>query len=377
MILKLGFLGVIFFAGTLVGHGQVGPVGQHQRCAGFDRIFFHFQKAVSAEELAEAKDSFNEAAESAKGEENTEESSKSQYVGAFAVVVANHKNVAQITAGAEAEGAVSVEAIAKVKYATTADGSAGRSDNHIFDEAVEWAEEVLDPRGGGRRNPRSAPPTPVAEYTFVKNDSEHCHVAMGLPAYGASDERRIPAMMLSAVLGSGTSSRLFQAVREEKALVYSVYNTITQCSDASSFATYMSCTDDNVIEAMETVARVYSGLLKEGLEKGELDRAKRLLKGANVRSMESTESRMYRLAVNHMLDVLADTGYEGYVSLEWVKLDGSTGGLEERLERIDAVTEEQVMAVAEDILRSGRLNTVVLGKGNRKIKGFDRSCLDF
>lgn len=227
-----------------------------------------------------------------------------------------------------------------------------------LEEAVEWAEATLDQRGGGHRNPRSAPPTPVAEYSFVKNDSDHCHVAMGFPAYGASDERRIPSMMLSAVLGSGTSSRLFQAVREENALVYSVYNSVVQCSDASSFTAYMSCTDDNVVEAMETVAAVYSELLKEGLEKGELDRAKRLMKGANVRSMESTESRMYRLAVNHMLN-------------------GSTGGLEERLARIDAVTEEQVMAVAEDILRPGRLNTVVLGKGNGEIKGFDRSRLDF
>ncbi len=225
-----------------------------------------------------------------------------------------------------------------------------------IEETVAWAEETLDGMSGGQRNIRSAPGTPVSEYRFVKGDAEHCHVAMGFPSYGASHPDRMAVSMLSAVLGSGTSSRLFQAVREQKALVYSVYTTVAQCSDASSMTTYMSCTDDNVIEAMETTAGVFAGLLENGLEDGELERAKRLIKGANVRSMESTEHRLYRLGVNHMLN-------------------GSTESLEERLARIDAVTEDDVMRVAGDILRGDRLNTVVLGKGNRRIRNYDPAAL--
>ncbi len=233
--------------------------------------------------------------------------------------------------------------------------AAGSAD---IDDTVAWAEETLDCKAGGQRNVRSAPPTPVSEYRFVKNEADHYQVAMGFPSYGASHDDRMAVTMLSAVLGSGTSSRLFQAVREKKALVYSVYSTVSQCSDASSLTTYMSCTDENVIEAMETTVSVYSGLLKDGLEKGELERAKRLIKGANVRAMESTEHRLYRLGVNHMLN-------------------GSIESLEQRLERIDAVTEEDVMRVAEDLLRPDRLNTVVLGKGARKIKNYDPSGLAF
>lgn len=225
-----------------------------------------------------------------------------------------------------------------------------------IDDTVRWAEETLDGMSGGARNPRSPPRTPKSEYRFVKGDAEHCHVAMGFPSYGASHPDRMAASMVSAVLGSGTSSRLFQNVREKKALVYSVYSTVSQNSDASSLTTYMSCTDKNVIEAMETVASVISDFLKEGLEKGELERAKRLVKGANVRSMESTEHRLYRLGVNHMLN-------------------GSTEVLEDRLARIDAVTEDDVMRVAEDLLRADRLNTVVLGKGNREIRNYDSSAL--
>lgn len=179
---------------------------------------------------------------------------------------------------------------------------------------------------------------------------------MGFPAYGSDHKDRTAATMLAAVMGMGTSSRLFQEVREKKALVYSIYTTVSQCSDASSLATYMSCTDANVIEAMETVASVTSDLVKDGLEPGELERAKRLVKGANVRSMESTTNRLYRLGVNHMLN-------------------GSHQTLEERLAAIDAVTEDDVMRVAQDLLRGDRLNTVVLGKGNREIRKYDASAL--
>lgn len=227
-----------------------------------------------------------------------------------------------------------------------------------LDETVAWAEDVLDGMSGGQRNRRDPPKRPESGYRFVKGDAEHCHVAMGFPSYGASHPDRMAASMLSAVLGSGTSSRLFQNVREKKALVYSVYTTVSQNSDASSLTAYMSCTDKNVVEAMGTVSEVVSGLLKEGLEKGELERAKRLVKGANVRAMESTEHRLYRLGMNHMLN-------------------GSSETLEQRLDRIDAVTEDDVMRVAEDILREDALNVVVLGKGNREIKGFDLSSLAF
>ena len=227
-----------------------------------------------------------------------------------------------------------------------------------LDSTVAWAESALDGRAGGRRNVRTEPPLPKADYEFVKSEADHLQVAMGFPSYGASHEDRSAVTMLSAVLGSGTSSRLFQSVRERKALVYSVYTTVSQESDASSLAAYMSCTDKNVEEAMSTSVKEFGKLLSEGLEKGELDRAKNLVKGANVRAMESTEHRLYRLCVNNLLN-------------------GSTESLEERLAKIDAVTEDDVMRVAGDILRPERLNVVVLGKAGRSVRNLDISDLGF
>ena len=226
------------------------------------------------------------------------------------------------------------------------------------EKTAEWAGNVLDGMSGGARNRRGAPPAPEAGYSFTENDADHYQIAMGFPAYGASHKDRAAVSLLAAVLGSGTSSRLFQGVREKKALVYSVYSAVSQYSDSSCLATYMSCTGPNVAESMSTAASEIGKLLREGLEKGELERTKRLLKGANVRAMESTDSRLYRLGVNHMLNGSAET-------------------LEERLARIDAVTGEDVMRAAEDILRPGRLNIAVLGRKNRKIRDFDLQSLSF
>ncbi len=227
-----------------------------------------------------------------------------------------------------------------------------------LDETVAWAEETLDKMSGGKRNVRKVPHTPEAKYEFVKNDSDHYQVAMGFPSYSSSNPDRMAMSMMSAVLGSGTSSRLFNDVREKKALVYSIFTSIAQNSDASSTTVYMSCTKENVEEAMQTTSEVIGKFLKEGLEKGELDRAKRLIKGANVRAMESTDNRLYRLGVNHMLN-------------------GSTETLEQRLAKIDTVTEDDVMRVAEDLLKFDRMNVVVLGKTCRPLKEYDMNKLSF
>ncbi len=233
--------------------------------------------------------------------------------------------------------------------------AAGAAD---IDETVEWAEATFDGMSGGRANPRSEPSMPSSEYRFIENKADHYQVAMGFPMPKEEIGNRYAVNMLSAVLGSGTSSRLFQDVREKKALVYSIYSTMSLHSDAASLSVYMSCTDGNVIEAMTTTSKVFGDLLAEGLKEGELDRAKRLVKGANIRHMESTESRLYRLGVNHMLN-------------------GGTETLEERLDMIDAVTEEDLMSLAERVLVSDRLNTVVLGERSRKLKHLDASMLSF
>ncbi|MCL1811480.1 MAG: insulinase family protein [Methanomassiliicoccaceae archaeon] len=225
------------------------------------------------------------------------------------------------------------------------------------EEALSWAEGMFDGLSGKKEMKRKTPPTPKAGYSFTENSSEHYHVAMGFPAYGPDHKDRVPLTLLSAVIGSGTSSRLFQEVREKKALVYSIYNVVEQHSDAGALCTYLSSTDENVVEGMETTANVYRSIRDNGLEKGELERTKNLIKGVLVRSMESTERRMYRLGREFLLS-------------------GKYQTLGDRLKAISDATEEDVMRVASDIIKGSRLNVSVLGRKNKDIEGFSISGLD-
>lgn len=98
--------------------------------------------------------------------------------------------------------------------------------------------------------------------------------------------------------------------------------------------------------------------MNNGLKDGELDRAKRLTKGINIRTMESTENSLHRLGMYHILN-------------------NRTESLEERLIKIDNVTCEDIMHVANDVLNGDHLNIVVLGNGDDKIKDYDNSNSDF
>jgi len=225
------------------------------------------------------------------------------------------------------------------------------------EEVLSWAEDNFDCLTGKKKTIREKPSIPKAGYTFTKNKSEHYHVALGFPAYDPDHPDKVPLSLMGAVIGSGTSSRLFQEVREKKALVYSIYNTVEQHSDSGALCTYMSSTEENVIEAIKTTAHTYKSIRDSGLEKGELERTKNLIKGALVRSMESTERRLYRLGVEYLLN-------------------GKYQSLGQRLDAISKVTEEDVMRVASDVIKGSRLNLSVLGRKNREIEKFNLSELD-
>lgn len=133
---------------------------------------------------------------------------------------------------------------------------------------------------------------------------------------------------------------------------------LEQYSDAGSMAAFFSSTEDNVVEAVETVADEMARLLREGISEWELEKAKNIIRGSMIRNMESTTSRMYRLARSYVLR-------------------GEAVPFQADLDRLDAVGEEDVMSVAEDIIRHDRLNVVVYGKDSGKLSSLDIGSLEF
>lgn len=224
-------------------------------------------------------------------------------------------------------------------------------------EVMDWAEDGFDAMPDGRPNERAAPRVVDGGYRHFERKEDHCYVGMGFPAYDAADPRRPALTMLNAVLGSGSSSRMFQQVREERALVYSVYNYVDQNSDGSSIGTFFSSTEENVLEAVETVGKVLRGIKEDGVTPEELSKARNLVKGANIRRAESTEHELYRLARGTMLT-------------------GNAATLDDWLKRMDAVTAEDVMAVADDIIRSDLLTVTMYGRKVKSMKRFSASQIE-
>ncbi len=224
-------------------------------------------------------------------------------------------------------------------------------------DVMSWAEENFDAMPDGKANERHGPKVTDGLYKHYLRKEDHCYVGMGFPGFEASDKRRPALQMLNAVLGSGMSSRMFQRVREEKALVYSIYNYVDQNSDGSSIATFFSSTEENVLEAVETAGKVYRSIREEGVTKEELVKARNLVKGALVRRSESTEHELYRLARSTMLA-------------------GSPVSLNDWLDAFDTVTADDIMAVADDVIKNDLLTVTMYGNKVKAMKGFKPSQIE-
>jgi predicted Zn-dependent peptidase len=122
-------------------------------------------------------------------------------------------------------------------------------------------------------------------------------------------------------------------------------------------AAYMSSTEDNVVQAITTSAAVMKELRDEGLRKGELERARNLLKGATARKMESTDHRLYRLTRSFMLT-------------------GRAEPFKNDLNELDRVTEEDVMRVAGNIISSKKLNIAIYGKRTKELRSMSADQID-
>jgi predicted Zn-dependent peptidase len=164
------------------------------------------------------------------------------------------------------------------------------------------------------------------------DSSEQAHLMLGVPAIDQYDDRRHVLGVLNAALGGGMSSRLFQQVREQRGLAYSVYSAVDCYADIGSLSIYAGCSPNRLGEVAVVVGDVLDGLARGGLSDAELARGKGQLRGGLVLGLEDTGSRMTRIAtaeLNH----------------------GEHHTVEHELGRIDAVTEEQVGELAGELLR--------------------------
>lgn len=226
--------------------------------------------------------------------------------------------------------------------------AAGRVEH---DDVVRWVYERL--AGLGQAScPVTERPLTRAPSTEVwrEKDIEQVHLCIGGPGLSRSDDRRFAAHILDMALGGGMSSRLFQELREERGLVYSVYSFHTAFAGAGLFGVYAATSPEHVQEVVDCITGELEAVLRDGLRPDELERAKEQLKGGLLLSMENTSTRMSRLAKGELF--------------EEPVLDP-----DELVERIDRVSADDVAEVAHALL--GRRPWTMTAVGPRVPVSFD------
>lgn len=186
------------------------------------------------------------------------------------------------------------------------------------------------------------PPRVKGGLVVRKKRLEQAHLCLGLRGIPLGHKDRYAAHALNAVLGGSVSSRLFQEVREKRGLAYSIYSYLSSFSDSGTLTVYAATRPREAPRVLDLVCKEIRRLRTKGLERKELERAKNQMKGSLMLSLESTHSRMSKLAKDEL--------YEGrHVSLD------------EMMAEIDRVSPAQVHRLSRELLEVDGLAVTALG----------------
>jgi predicted Zn-dependent peptidase len=190
--------------------------------------------------------------------------------------------------------------------------------------------------------PEGAPHLPQAQVRFQRKETEQVHVCLGAPGLPRGDERRFAVRVLDAIFGGLSSSRLFQAVREERGLAYSVYSFSGQYTDTGQIGLYVGTRPDNLAAAMQVVASELDALRDAPVGDDELARARENVKARVVLALESSSARMNRLGASTLYD------------LPLLEAD-------ELMARVDAVRLDDLSELVEELWAPERLSAAGIG----------------
>jgi predicted Zn-dependent peptidase len=217
---------------------------------------------------------------------------------------------------------------------------AGNVDHAAVVRRVRTAFDASDGRGGYPTARRQDQSRAAARATVVGEETEQANIVLGTHGISRFDDRRFTAGVLSAALGGGMSSRLFQRIREERGLAYSIYTFSNSYTDTGQFGIYAGCQPGKADEVISLITGELAAVAEGGLTEAEVQRGKGQMRGAVVLGLEDSGSRMSRIGKSELVysDVL---------------------GVDELISRIDAVTAADAADLADDLLHRPRALSVV------------------
>lgn len=210
------------------------------------------------------------------------------------------------------------------------------------EEAVKLVEKALGRKSKKSSNVKRKKPKPVSFQEFRYRNCEQVHVLMGQPSCGYSDKHRFESYIANAVLGGGMTSRLYQKIREKKALAYSVYSYLHAFTDSGLNMVYAGTTQKNLKKTMGAIEKEVMSLLDKGVSKKELEFFRKQVEGTILLGADDIENRMNSLGVNEMI-------FGEYRSVERV------------LDEISAVTVGSIKDYFQKYMDSEKFGIYILG----------------
>ncbi len=219
--------------------------------------------------------------------------------------------------------------------------AAGNLDHSQFVEAV--AQKFSPLAAGNALLEEQAPEAGARVILRNKKSLEQVQICLGVPAPPITDDNRYATLILNTVLGGGMSSRLFQTIREERGMVYSIYSDLSPYRDTGTLCIYAGTAAGKALEVVNLILAEFRKLKEAPLSQEELTRAKDQLKGNILMGLESSNSRMANLARQEMYFHQFSTA-------------------EEIIARIDVVEPAQVQAMAQRLFVPERIAVTLLGR---------------
>src|SRR3984957_4618054 len=207
-----------------------------------------------------------------------------------------------------------------------------------FGPVLDRAGEPAPPRLNGRRSGSGA--EAGAGTALVSRGIEQANLVLGCEGMARTDDRRFALGGLNAAFGGGMPSRLFQEVRENRGLAYSVYSFSSQHADTGMWGIYVGCLPAKADEVLAICAEEIGKVVDGGLTDAELARGKGQVRGSIVLGLEDPSSRMSRLGKSELVSPRLEP-------------------VDEVLAAIDAVTHDDVRAVAAEILTRPKALAIV------------------
>jgi predicted Zn-dependent peptidase len=200
-------------------------------------------------------------------------------------------------------------------------------------------------------------PTATPHITLKRKKSlEQVQFCLGVPAPRVNDSSRYGVYLLNTMLGGGMSSRLFQTIREDQGLAYSIYSEMNPFRDTGSLCVYAGTSVDKTEKVLRLTLEELRRLKEETVSEAELKRAKDQLKSNMVIGLESSGSRMSNLARQQMYF-------------------GRFFGVDEIIEEIEAVSSADVQELAQQLFRPEAVALTLLGNlGSMKVEREALAC---